>query len=120
MTNEEKNWVNDMLEQVADIPEEQVEQMVDDIPQASEDEDVSDDPFEELAREVKGFAVAVKDMLADLNEGYSIVFGIGIGKSHYANVDGSSGLCKQLLFKMCNGIIEAEEKRKSDSGEHED
>lgn len=120
MTNEEKNWVNEELGKVEDIPEEQVEQMVDEIPQESEKETGSDDPFEELANEVRGFAMALKDILSDLNEGYSIVFGIGIGKSHYAIVDGSSGLCKQLLFKMVNGIIEAEKKRKSERGEHED
>lgn len=37
MTNEEKNWVNEELGKVEDIPEEQVEQMVDEIPQESED-----------------------------------------------------------------------------------
>lgn len=120
MTNEEKRWVNDELGKVEDIPEEQVEQMVDEIPNASEEENSSDDPFEELAHEVRGFADAVKNILSDLDEEYSIVFGIGLGKSRYAIVDGSSGLCKQLLFKMCNGIIEAEKKRKSDSGDHED
>lgn len=120
MTNEEKNWVNDMLEQVADISEEQVEKMVDEIPQESEDENSSDDPFEALAREVRGFADAVKDLLSDLNEEYSIVFGIGLGKSRYAIVDGSSVLCKKLLFKIVNGIIEAEEKREAERGEHED
>ena len=120
MTNEEKRWVNEELGKVEDIPEEQVEKMVDEIPQASKEETSSEDPFEELAHEVRGFADAVKDILSDLDEGYSIVFGIGLGKSRYAIVDGSSGLCKQLLFKMCNGIIEAEKKRKSDSGEHED
>ena len=120
MTNEEKRWVNDMLEQVADIPEEQVEQMVDEIPQASKEETSSDDPFDELAREVRGFAVAVKDMLSNLDEGYSIVFGIGLGNSRYAIVDGSSDLCKNLLFKMVEGVLKAEEKRKSESGEHEE
>ena len=120
MTNEEKNWVNEELGKVEDIPEEQVEQMVDEIPQASKEETSSEDPFEELAHEVRGFAIALKDILSDLNEGYSIVFGIGIGKNHYAIVDGSSGLCKQLLFKMVNGIIEAEKKRESERGEHED
>lgn len=120
MTNEEKNWVNDMLEQVADISEEQVEQMVDEIPQTSEDKSSSEDPFDELAREVRGFAVAVKDMLSDLDEGYSIVFGIGLGKSLYAIVDGSSDLCKNLLFKMVEGVIKADEKHQSESGEHED
>lgn len=120
MTNEEKRWVNDMLEQVADISEKQVEEMVDEIPQASEDETSSDDPFEELAREVRGFADAVKDLLSDLGVEYTIVFGIGIEKSRYAILDGSSDLCKQLLFKMVNGVIEAEKKRKSERGEHED
>lgn len=120
MTNEEKNWVNDMLEKVADISEEQVEKMVDEIPQESKKENISEDPFEELAREVRGFADAVKDILSDLDEEYSIVFGIGLGKSRYAIVDGSGDLCKQLLFKMVNGIIEAEKKRKSERGEHED
>ena len=119
MTNEEKNWVNDMLEKVADIPEEQVEEMVDEIPQESKKETSSDDPFDELAREVRGFAVAVKDILSDLGEGYSIVFGIDLGKSRYAIVDGSSDVCKNLLFKMVEGVIKAEEKRKSESGEHE-
>lgn len=118
MTNEEKNWVNEELGKVEDIPEEQVEQMVDEIPQASEDE-TSKDPFVELANEVRGFAMALKDILSDLNEGYSIVFGIGIGKRYFAIVDGSIGLCKQFLFNMVNGIIEAEKKRKSESGEHE-
>lgn len=120
MTNEEKRWVNDMLEKVADISEEQVEQMVDEIPQASEDETSSEDPFDQLAREVRGFADAVKDLLSDLGVGYSIVFGVGIENSRYAIVDGSSDLCKQLLFKMVNGVVEAEKKRKSESGEHED
>ncbi len=119
MTNEEKRWVNDMLEQVADIPEEQVEQMVDEIPNEPEKKTSNDDPFDELAREVRGFAVAVKDMLSDMGEGYSIVFGISLEKSRYAIVDGSSDLCKQLLFKMVNGIIEAEKKRESERGEHE-
>lgn len=120
MTNEEKRWVNDELGKVEVIPEEQVEQMVDEIPQESEEEDISDDPFVELAHEVKGFAVAVKDCLSHLDEEYSIVFGIGLGKSRYAIVDGSSDLCKNLLFKMVEGIIKAEEKRKSERGEHED
>ena len=119
MTNEEKNWVNDMLEQVADISEEQVEQMVDEIPQAAKKETTSEDPFDELAREVRGFAVAVKDLLSDLGEGYSIVFGIGLEKSRYAIVDGSSDLCKNLLFRMVEGVLKAEEKRKSENGEHE-
>lgn len=120
MTNEEKRWVNDELGKVEEIPEEQVEQMVDEIPQATEKETSCDDPFDELARNVRGFADAVKDMLSDLDEGYSIVFGIGLGKSRYAIVDGSSDLCKNLLFKMVEGILKAEEKRKSESGEHED
>lgn len=120
MTNEEKRWVNDELGKVEDIPEEQVEQMVDEIPQESKEETSSEDPFEELAHEVRGFADAVKDILSDLDEEYSIVFGIGLGKSRYAIVDGSSDLCKNLLFKMVEGVIKAEEKRKSDNGEHED
>ena len=119
MTNEEKNWVYDMLEQVADISEEQVEQMVDEIPQESEDESSNDDPFDELARYVEGFAVAVEGILSDLDEEYSIVFGIGLGKSRYAIVDGSSDLCMNLLLNMVEGVIKAEEKRKSESGEHE-
>lgn len=120
MTNEEKNWVNEELGKVEGIPDEQVEKMVDEIPQESEGETSSDDPFEELAREVRGFADAVKDILSDLDEEYTIVFGIGLEKSRYAIVDGSSDLCKQLLFKMVNGVIEAEKKRKSESGEHDD
>lgn len=120
MTNEEKRWVNEELGKVEDIPEEQVEQMVDEIPQASKEETCSDDPFVELAREVKGFAVAVKDILSDLDEEYSIVFGIGLGKSTYAIVDGSADLCHKLLIQMARGFIEAVEKRKSESGEHED
>ena len=119
MTNEEKRWVNDELGKVEDIPEEQVEQMVDEIPQESKKETSSDDPFDELAREVRGFAVAVKDMLSDLGERYSIVFGIGLENSRYAIVDGASDLCKNLLFKMVDGIIKAEEKRKAERGEHE-
>lgn len=120
MTNEEKNWVNDMLEQVADISEEQVEQMVDEIPQESEDENSSDDPFEAIARQVRGFADAVKDLLSYEGVEYTIVFGVGVENSRYAIIDGSSDLCKQLLFKMVNGVIEAEKKRKSENGEHED
>ena len=120
MTNEEKRWVNDELGKVEDIPEEQVEEMVDEIPQESKKESSSDDPFDELAREVRGFAVAVKDILSDLDEGYSIVFGIGLGKSRYAYVDGANDLCKNLLFKMVEGVIKAEEKLKSERGEHED
>ena len=120
MTNEEKRWVNDELGKVADIPEEQVEKMVDEIPQESEEKNISDDPFDELAHEVKGFAVAVKDILSDLDEEYSIVFGIGLGKSRYAFVDGSSNLCKILLSKMGYGLIKAVEKRKSENGEHDD
>ena len=120
MTNEEKRWVNEELGKVEDIPEEQVEKMVDEIPQTSEEETSSKDPFEELAHEVRGFADAVKDILSDLNEGYSIVFGIGLGKSRYAIVDGSSKLCKNLLFQMADSIIKAEEKWKSERGEHED
>lgn len=119
MTNEEKRWVNDELGKVEDIPEEQVEQMVEEISQASEDETTSDDPFNELAREVRGFAVAVKDILSDLDEEYSIVFGIGLGKSRYAIVDGSGDLCNKLLIKIGRGFIEAVEKRKSERGEHE-
>ena len=119
MTNEEKRWVNDELGKVEDIPEEQVEKMVDEIPKASEEGNSSDDPFEELAREVKGFAVAVKDCLSHLDEEYSIVFGIGLGKSRYAIVDGSGDLCNKLLIQMARGFIEAVEKRKSESGEHE-
>ena len=120
MTNEEKNWVNEELGKVEDIPEEQVEQMVDEIPNAPEKETSNDDPFDELAREVRGFAVAVKDILSDLDEEYSIVFCIGLGKSRYAFVDGSGDLCKNLLFKMVEGVIKAEEKMKSERGEHED
>lgn len=120
MTNEEKNWVDEELGKVEDIPEEQVEKMVDEIPQESEDEDISKDPFEELAHEVRGFADAVKDILSDLDEEYSIVFGIGLGKSRYAIVDGSGDLCNKLLIQMARGFIEAVEKRKSESGEHED
>lgn len=120
MTNEEKNWVNDELSKVEDIPEEQVEQMVDEIPQATEKETSSDDPFEALSREVRGFAVAVKDILSDLDERYSIVFGIGLGNSRYAIVDGSGDLCNKLLIQIGRSFIEAVEKRKSESGEHED
>lgn len=119
MTNEEKRWVNEELGKVEDIPEEQVEQMVDEIPQASEEETTSDDPFNELAHEVRGFAVAVKDILSDVGEEYSIVFGIGLGKSRYAFVDGSSDLCMILLSKMGYSLIKAVEKRKSEKGEHE-
>ena len=120
MTNEEKNWVNEELGKVEDIPEEQVEQMVDEIPQASKEETRCEDPFEELAHEVRGFADAVKDILSDLDEKYSIVFGIGLGKSRYAIVDGSADLCHKLLIQMARSFIEAVEKRKSESGEHED
>ena len=119
MTNEEKNLVNDMLEQVADISEEQVEKMVDEIPQESEDENSSDDPFKALAREVRGFADAVKDLLSDLNEEYSIVFGIGLGKSGYAIVEGSGDLCNKLLIQIARGFIDEVEKRKAERGEHE-
>ena len=119
MTNEEKRWVNEELGKVEDIPEEQVEQMVDEIPQESEEEDISDDPFVELAHEVKGFAVAVKDCLSHLDGEYSIVFGIGLGKSGYAIVDGSGVLCNKILIHIGRGFIEAVEKRKSESGEHE-
>ena len=120
MTNEEKNWVNDMLEQVADISEEQVEQMVDEIPKESKEETSSDDPFYELTREVKGFAAVLKDILSDIGVGYSIVFGVGIENDRYAIIDGSRDLCKKLLSQMVNGVIEAEKKRKSERGEHED
>ena len=120
MTNEEKRWVNDMLEKVADIPDEQVEKMVDEIPQESEKETSSEDPFEALARKVRGFADAVKDLLSDEGVGYTIVFGVGVENSRYAIVDGSSDLCNKLLIQMARGFIEAVEKRKSDSGEHED
>lgn len=120
MTNEEKNWINEELGKVEQIPEEQVEKMVDEIPQESEEETSSDDPFDELAREVKGFAAVLKDILSDLGLEYSIVFGIGIENSRYAIVYGSSDLCKKLLSKMVKGIIEAEKKKKSESGEHED
>ena len=120
MTNEEKNWVNEELGKVEDIPEEQVEKMVDEIPQTSEGETSSDDPFEALAREVRKFVDAVKDILSDLDEEYSIVFGIGLGKSRYAIVDGSGDLCNKLLIQMACGFIEAVEKRKSERGEHED
>lgn len=120
MTNEEKNWVNEELGKVEDIPEEQVEKMVDEIPQASKEDTSFDDPFEELAREVRKFVDAVKDILSDLDEEYSIVFGIGLGKSRYAIVDGSGDLCNKLLIQMACGFIEAVEKRKSERGEHED
>ena len=120
MTNEEKNWVNEELGKVEDIPEEQVEKMVDEIPHTTEDETSSNDPFEELAHVVRRFAVALKDNLSNLDERDSIVFGIGLGKSRYAIVDGSSELCKNLLFRMADGIIKAEEMWKSERGEHED
>ena len=120
MTNEEKNWVNDMLEKVADISEEQVEKMVDEIPQASEEETSSDDPFDELARAVREYVDVLNASLSDLGLEYSIVFGIGIENSRYAIVYGSSDLCKKLLSQMVKGIIEAEKKRKSERGEHED
>lgn len=120
MTNEEKRWVNDELGKVADIPEEQVEQMVDEIPQESKKETSSDDPFDELAREVRGFADVLNASLSDLGLEYSIVFSMGIENSRYAIVYGSSDLCKKLLSKMVKGIIEAEKKKKSESGEHEE
>lgn len=119
MTNEEKNWVNEELGKVEAIPEEQVEKMVDEIPHASKEEISSDDPFYELAREVRCFAAVLKDILSDLGVGYSIVFGVGIEKDWYAFVDGSSDLCKKLISKIDKGIIEAEKKRKSELGEHE-
>ena len=120
MTNEEKNWVNEELGKVEDIPEEQVEQMVDEIPQESEDENSSDDPFEALAREVRGFADAVNDLLSDLGVEFSIVFGLGLGKDRVTIIKGSPNLCKKLLIRMATGFIDAVEKRKAERGEHED
>ena len=64
MTNEEKRWVNDERGKVEDIPEEQVEQMVDEIPQESEEEDLSDDAFDELAHLVEDYANGLNDILS--------------------------------------------------------
>lgn len=120
MTNEEKNWVNDMLENVADISEEQVEQMVDEIPQASEEEDISDDPFDELARQVRDYVDMLKDLLSDLGVEFSIVFGLGLGNDRVTIIKGSPNLCKKLLPAMTVDFIKALKKRQSERGEHED
>ena len=120
MTNEEKRWVNDELGKVEDIPEEQVEQMVDEIPQESEDETSNDDPFEVLVHKVEDYANALKDLLSDLDAEYSIVFGIGLGKSRCTILKGSSDLCTKLIPAMAMDFMKAMEKRKSERGEHED
>lgn len=119
MTNEEKNWVNDMLEQVADISEEQVEQMVDEIPQASEEEDISDDTFYEIAHKVEDYADCLKDVLSMCGVKYSIVFGVGIEKRGFTILRGSSHLCAKLIPGMAMDFMKAMKKRESESGEHE-
>lgn len=120
MTNEEKNWVNEELGKVEDIPEEQVEQMVDEIPQASEKENISEDPFDELAHEVDGYANALKDLLSDLGVEYSIVFGVGLGKSRITILKGSRNLCTKLIPAMAMDFVKAMKKHQSESGEHDD
>lgn len=120
MTNEEKRWVNDMLEQVADISEKQVEEMVDEIPQASEDETSSDDPFEELAHLVEDYANSLNDILSMCGLKYSIVFGVGIEKSRFTIIKGSANLCKKLVPAMLVDFMKAMKKHQSEGGEHED
>lgn len=120
MTNEEKNWVNDMLENVADISEEQVEEMVDEIPQESEEEGLIDDPFDELAKQVRDYVDMLKDLLSDLGVEFSIVFGLGLGKDRVTIIKGSPNLCKKLLPAMTVDFIKALKKRESELGEHED
>lgn len=120
MTNEEKNWVNEELGKVEGIPEEQVEQMVDEIPEASEDEDISKDPFEALAREVSDYVDGLKTILAEENLEYSIVFGVGVGKSRFTIIKGSANLCKKLVPAMLVDFMKAMKKHQSESGEHDD
>lgn len=120
MTNEEKRWVNDELGKVEGIPEEQVEQMVDEIPQESEEGTSSDDPFEELAREVSDYVDMLKDLLSDSGVEFSIVFGLGLGKGRVTIIKGSPNLCKKLLPAMTVDFIKALENQESELGEHED
>lgn len=120
MTNEEKNWVNDMLEKVADISEEQVEKMAYEIPQASDDETSSDDPFDELARLVQDYANDLNDLLSLCGVKHSIVFGVGIEKSRFTILKGSSYLCAKLIPGMAVDFMKAMKNRKSDSGELDD
>ena len=120
MTNEEKNWVNEELGKVEDISEEQVEKMVDEIPQESEDENSSDYPFEALARQVRDYVDILKDLLSGLGVEFSIVFGLGLGKDRVTIIKGSPNLCKKLLPAMNLDFIMALKKRESERGEHED
>ena len=120
MTNEEKRWVNDMLEQVADISEEQVEQMVDEIPNAPKEDTTSDDPFDELAHLVEDYANSLNDILSMCGVKYSIVFGVGIEKSRFTILKGSSHLCAKLIPGMAMDFMKAMKKRESERGEHED
>ena len=120
MTNEEKRWVNDMLEQLADISEEQVEKMVYEIPQTSEKETSSEDPFDELARLVQDHANDLNDLLSLCGVKHSIVFGVGIEKSRFTILKGSSDLCAKLIPGMAVDFMKAMKKRESERGEHED
>ena len=120
MTNEEKRWVNDELGKVEDIPEEQVEQMVDEIPQESEKEISSDDPIDELAHLVEDYANYLNDVLSMCGVKYSIVFGVGIEKSRFTILKGSSRLCAKLIPGMAMDFMKAMKKRESERGEHED
>lgn len=120
MTNEEKRWVNDELGKVEDIPEEQVEQMVDEIPQASKKQTISQEQFEELAYEVRDYMDTLKAKLSELGLEFSIVFGVGIERDRCTIIKGSENLCKKLLCAMLADFVKALKKRESESGEHED
>lgn len=105
MTNEEKNWVNEELGKVEDIPEEHVEKMVDEIPQESEEETISQEQFDELAREVTEYVDSLEDNLSKY--GCSVVVGVGIKNRRLTIVKGSRPYCKKHIAFMVMDLVKA-------------